>query len=247
MIQLITGLEFCLVPVVEVIMHVQTALKPLFSPAMPLERRITALTGTLAAVAFHCAMWRLGGAAALGGYGLATALWLHGLAVHDCFQHTFETLNSEDPNYKSGPGPRTAAYEQENTYSDLISVSAPWLNLLFLNFGYHNAHHAKANVPWYQLPAAHAALFGSDTKQARGVMCVCGGGSEGGDAPIHSLGPTRCPSQVFPMAELMGSWWRFRTRRVLDESYGFVERRGELFTDRAKAFVGSLGVSFLTV
>jgi fatty acid desaturase len=38
----------------------------------------------------------------------------------------------------------------------------PWLNLFTLNFGYHNAHHADMNVPWYRLPALHQKLTGND-------------------------------------------------------------------------------------
>ena len=39
----------------------------------------------------------------------------------------------------------------------------PWLNLLVLNFGYHNAHHQRASVPWYRLPAYHRSLYGEDS------------------------------------------------------------------------------------
>jgi len=34
---------------------------------------------------------------------------------------------------------RDRAYEQANTYSNVISLHHPWLNALVLNFGYHNA------------------------------------------------------------------------------------------------------------
>lgn len=49
------------------------------------------------------------------------------------------------------------------------------------------------------------------------------------------------------MAELAGSWFRFRTNRVLEASYGTVERSPVMFSGRARNFIGSLGVSFLTV
>jgi fatty acid desaturase len=65
----------------------------------------------------------------------------------DAFQHTYEAflpgvaLPKLDRNY-----------EQANTFSNLISYRYPWLNLLVLNFGYHNAHHEQMKCPWYSLP-----------------------------------------------------------------------------------------------
>ena len=43
-------------------------------------------------------------------------------------------------------------YEEDNTYSNLLSTRYPWLNLLVLNFCYHNVHHNKPSEPWYRLP-----------------------------------------------------------------------------------------------
>ncbi len=54
------------------------------------------------------------------------------------------------------------AWEQEHTYSNVISWRYEWPNWLVLNFGYHNAHHAKPTVPWFRLPALHRELFGDD-------------------------------------------------------------------------------------
>ena len=36
------------------------------------------------------------------------------------------------------------------------------LNLLVLNFCYHNAHHVKPTLPWYKLPALHRELYGDE-------------------------------------------------------------------------------------
>lgn len=67
--------------------------------------------------------------------------------------HTFEQFFVE-PDQPVPPSTlRTAAYEQGNTYSNLNSQRHRWLNLLLLNFCYHNAHHQRASVPWYRLPA----------------------------------------------------------------------------------------------
>jgi omega-6 fatty acid desaturase (delta-12 desaturase) len=44
----------------------------------------------------------------------------------------------------------------------VISFRYELPNWLVLNFGYHNAHHAKPTAPWYRLPALHRELFGDD-------------------------------------------------------------------------------------
>jgi fatty acid desaturase len=80
----------------------------------------------------------------------------------DVHQHTYTMRHSlEAPPEPPGPG-RDRHYEQRNTYSNLISRRWPWLNLLTLNFGYHNAHHERPTAPWYALPRLHEALHGTE-------------------------------------------------------------------------------------
>ncbi|MEA5514256.1 fatty acid desaturase [Nodularia sp. UHCC 0506] len=71
----------------------------------------------------------------------------------DAFQHTYQMFppGASPPKYNS-------LYEQENTFSILISRKYWWLNLLTLNFGYHNAHHARMRCPWYNLHKLDAEL-----------------------------------------------------------------------------------------
>jgi fatty acid desaturase len=107
---------------------------------------------------------------------------------------------------------RDRTYEQANTYSNLVSVAHPWLNLLLLNFPYHNAHHERPIVPWHDLPALHAQLFG--------------------EAYV----------QVIPMADLLKGYHRDRVKRVISDDYGTVGAG----PNRADAFLGAYGVSFLT-
>ncbi|MBE9207050.1 fatty acid desaturase [Nostoc sp. LEGE 06077] len=72
----------------------------------------------------------------------------------DTFQHTYEafppgaTLPKRDHNY-----------EQANTFSNLLSRRYFWLNLLLLNFGYHNTHHAVMTCPWHSLHQLDQELF----------------------------------------------------------------------------------------
>ena len=211
----ILALEYCFVPIVEMLMHLRTALYPLVAlrdPKIPSSRRVTAAVGTTAILALWGYLFSRGGLYAVALNAAATALLLHILSAHDAFQHTYIVLTGEDP---SGPGSRTAQYEEDNTFSNLISKDYPLLNLLSLNFGYHNAHHSKPMAAWYKLPAIHDALYASD------------GGSP----------------QVLPMSELVGTWVTNRVARAIDESYGTVGSG----PNRADTFIGSLGVSFLTV
>jgi fatty acid desaturase len=122
-------------------------------------------------------------------YFVSVLLVLHVLNFFDAFHHTFEQyfVDAEQPLPLQG---RDRAYEQDNTYSNLISVRLPWLNLLTLNFGYHNAHHQRASVPWYRLPAHHRSLYGDRS------------------------------TAVMPLAELMRTWRRNRVRRVASGDYG---------------------------
>ncbi|MGG6264724.1 fatty acid desaturase family protein [Leptolyngbya sp. AN03gr2] len=72
----------------------------------------------------------------------------------DCFQHTYEMFEIGTPLPK-----RDRAHEQANTFSNVVSLQHHWLNLLLLNFGYHNAHHELMKCPWYRLPDLDRALF----------------------------------------------------------------------------------------
>jgi fatty acid desaturase len=80
-------------------------------------------------------------------YFLSYVIMITILRWMDAFQHTYEAFSPGIPLPK-----RSNAEEQSNTYSNLLSRRYPWLNLLFLNFGYHNAHHALMKCPWHSLP-----------------------------------------------------------------------------------------------
>jgi len=75
----------------------------------------------------------------------------------DAFQHTYEVfpVGSDIPK-------RDRAHEQANTFSNVVSLRHGWLNLLLLNFGYHNAHHELMKCPWYSLHELDRDLFNGD-------------------------------------------------------------------------------------
>ncbi|KAJ8601871.1 hypothetical protein CTAYLR_002686 [Chrysophaeum taylorii] len=209
LIPIVLALEYCFVPAVETLIHLRIALYP------PQKRcSMTAACGSAVLVALWAFIWRKGGWPALGRHCLAAALLIHFLSIHDAFQHTFDVITPDDVNYVPGPGARTAEYEDKNTYSNLVSARYPAINLLSLNFGFHNAHHKKPMAPWYDLPEIHAKYYGVDTPQ------------------------------VLPFADIVHTWIHNRVRRVLEPDYGVVGTLGT--PGRADAFVGALGVSFLT-
>jgi fatty acid desaturase len=51
------------------------------------------------------------------------------------------------------------------TRSAVVHASAP-VRLLFLNNNLHHTHHAHPRVPWFQLPAVHAAIDGDAAAEA---------------------------------------------------------------------------------
>ncbi|BAZ44272.1 putative fatty acid desaturase [Chondrocystis sp. NIES-4102] len=75
------------------------------------------------------------------------------LRFGDAFQHTYEVFSSGEKLPK-----RDRAHEEAHTYSTLLSRNYSWLNVLLLNFGYHNAHHAVMKCPWHSLPELNKEL-----------------------------------------------------------------------------------------
>jgi fatty acid desaturase len=129
-------------------------------------------------------------------YLLAYIVFITLLRFADCFQHTYDAYpivgHTPIPNDKL----RDKAYEQDNTFSDVVGLHSPWLNLIWLNFGFHNAHHERPTAPWYRLPALHHELFDDDDPQ------------------------------VITVRELLRSFHRNRVRRVLAQDYGVVHPPG---------------------
>jgi fatty acid desaturase len=185
-------LEWCYVPATEVLMHAQVILRPFLQRSqrrhLPRVLAMLALRGGLLAL---LGLWSV---KALLLYFVAAALLLHVLNFFDAFHHTFEQF------FVAADQPLPARdhdrrYEQTNTYSNLVSIRHPWLNLLILNFCYHNAHHQRASVPWYRLPAYHRTLYG-----------------EAGPGDL-------------PLAALLRTWHRNRVLRVGCDAYGVSGQR----------------------
>jgi fatty acid desaturase len=189
----VLALEWAYMPAVELLMHAHVVARPFVDPARRADRgRVLAILA-LRGVAF--AVLAAVAPRALLLYGVAYLIMVTVLRFADAFQHTYDAYALPDGAPVPADTLRDKAYEQANTYSNLASLRWPWLNLLLLNFPYHNAHHEKPTAPWYRLPALHRDLYGN------------------------------APDQVVPMARLLRPFHRHRVARVLADDYGAVDPR----------------------
>ncbi len=180
-------LEWCFIPAAELLMHGQIILRPLFVASQ--RRHLPRVAGMIVVRCALLALLGLWSLKALLLYGIAVLLFLHVLNFFDAFHHTFEqfAVAADEP---VAPNDRDRAFEHANTYSNVISRRHPWLNLLILNFGYHNAHHHRASAPWYRLPSLHRDLYGER------------------------------PGGILPISQLWRTWAGNRVRRVYADDYG---------------------------
>lgn len=96
-------------------------------------------------------------------YVVAYLLMMHVLRFVDSVQHDYP-FNTTLFEYKTPPHKGDFEWEQAHTFSNPLSLRFPKFNWLILNFGYHNAHHADMNVPWYRLPQLHREMTGDDPR-----------------------------------------------------------------------------------
>lgn len=210
--QAVLALEWAYVPAVELLMRGFVIAAPFSSGTWAARWRLVAKLALRLAL-FAVLAWLSLKAVLL--YALAYLIFLQVLRFMDAFQHTYEVFASRSLAAAPVDPRRDLRYEYENTYSNLLAERWSWLNLLVLNFAYHNAHHVRPGEPWYRLPALHRSLYGE-----------------------------RRDAQVITCRELLGSFHRYRVTRILAANYGAVAAAG--VPDRARAFQGAVGVSFLT-
>jgi len=150
-------------------------------------------------------------------YAVAYMLMMHILRFMDALQHDYPyhaTLFER----AEAPNKGDSEWEQEHTFSVPLSLKYPWVNLLTLNFGYHNAHHYDMNVPFYRLPALHEELTQND------------------------------PERVIPFASQLKLYHRNRVMRVSNPQPGDYPKGDDyLQTARAgQGPIGGNAASFLT-
>lgn len=94
-------------------------------------------------------------------YAFAYLVMMHVLRFMDSVQHDYP-YNTTLFDYVKPPHKGDFEWEQRHTFSNPLSLRFPKLNWLTLNFGYHNAHHADMNLPWYRLPQLHFEMTGNN-------------------------------------------------------------------------------------
>ena len=180
--RLVEILEWAYIPAVDLLMHSLVLILPFKLPTRRHRRRRVVVQLLVRGSLF--AALAVVNPAILLAYPLGYMLFLHSIRFMDVHQHTYPVVMALDSREPKKGKAADRAFEQRNTYSNL-SIRHPWLNLLVLNFGYHNAHHLKPNLPWYDLPGLHREKFP--------------------DEDSHTL----------PLGELLRSYHRYRVERVL--------------------------------
>jgi omega-6 fatty acid desaturase (delta-12 desaturase) len=218
--KIVEVLEWLYVPATEFLMHAALVLAP-FIFEEKREQQLRVIGVILVRFSLLAAVFAYSPLAYLC-YLLAYWIFLTVLRFMDALQHNYGIVLASDNRSDRSRllkhrGDRQ--YEQSHTFSNVISTRYPWLNLVTLNFGYHNAHHARPTAPWHQLPKLHESLYG------RGA---------GGEKNF-----------IIPFAKLLSSFHSGRVARVFGDSMetegnGFIEN---LHDGRA---VGASGISFLT-
>ena len=198
--RMVNMLEWAYIPAVEAIMHALVLALP-FLQEQRRHLRTHVITVLVIRICLFALLFAWSPRVVLL-YPFAYLLFLTVMRFMDTHQHTYEVFETLDKERGEEARRFNAEYEQRNTFSNLVSERYPWLNLLTLNFGYHNAHHARPTTPWYRLPALHAELYGKDDKQ------------------------------VMPFHNLLRAFHRYRTQRVLNADEGdidVVKDRGKQF------------------
>lgn len=195
---MIKALEWAYIPALEILMHLLVMVLPFVKPEWHHKRLRLVTIILIRAPLFMLMAWISFKAWLL--YLLAYGIMLTALRFADAFQHTYDVFLASDIANTGGKVAdgklRDRAYEQTNTYSNLVSIKHPWLNLLLLNFAYHNAHHEAPLVPWHKLPALHQKMFGDTTQLP-----------------------------VIPMSKLLSAYHTHRITRLQSDNYGVINNQ----------------------
>ncbi len=186
---LLLGLEWCYFPALAFLSRLRAMFAPFYLRDRQHERLRVSLIFLIRSTLFSVLGWISLKALVL--YFVAYISMINILRFVDAFQHTYEVyaVGSDLPK-------RDRAHEQANTFSNIISQRYSWLNVLLLNFGYHNAHHELMKCPWYSLPELDKELYTGDE--------------------IHYI----------TLPELIGNYHRFRLSRIYSGQGSAVDAQG---------------------
>lgn len=190
LLNVVLFLEWAYIPAVEFIMRGYVMVLPFVDSTRAGGRKRILYVLILRLLFFAALAWI--SLKALVFYFIAYLIFITVLRFADCFQHTYDTFYISGEECVPRDQMRDRIYEQENTFSNLFSVHYPILNILLLNFSYHNAHHEKPGVPWYRLPSLHNELYGNDS------------------------------GNIIPMFRLLSVFHKYRVKRILSDGAGEV-------------------------
>jgi fatty acid desaturase len=210
-------LEWLYVPAIELLMHGVLVFAPFLFEEKKDQRLRTAKIilvrfGLLAVLFLYSPFAYLC-------YLIAYVIFLTILRFMDALQHNYDIIIGFDNDAELVKYRGDRDYEHTHTFSNPVSIRHPWLNLITLNFGYHNAHHSRPTTPWHELPKLHRALYGAQYE-------------------------SRAPF-IIPFRKQLASFHKSRVARVMGDDR---EAQGNLFACRLQdgSAVGANGVSFLT-
>ncbi len=187
-LKLINTLEWFYIPALEIMMHGLVLVLPFIKKSRK-KLRSRIITVLILRIAFFAVLASISLKILLL-YPVAYMLFLTVMRFMDVHQHTYDLYETLDQPSGDEVEQYDGAFEKRNTFSNVLSLKYPWLNLFVLNFSYHNVHHDKQMQPWYRLPVLHKKLYGNDE------------------------------TQVLSFVNLLKSYHRYRVQRVInsDES-----------------------------
>jgi len=218
-LRIVVALEWCYIPAHDLLMHGLMVFTSFVIPKRRSQRAHNLTSIVIRGGVYLALLVWVPKVAIL--YALAYLVMITILRFMDSLQHDYGyhlTLFSRAP----GPRKGDLAFEQEHTFSNPHSFRFERLNWLTLNFGFHNAHHARPTTGWWRLPALHRELFGDD------------------------------PENVIPLWPQLAVFHRHRVARVLEgsaeEESEAPEAWGRSFLEAAREgrVVGGNAASFLT-
>jgi fatty acid desaturase len=157
--RIVEALEWCYIPAVEILTHALSILAPFIVPSRQHQRkRVLKIIALRFLFFLILALWSWKIVLI---YSFSYLIFIRVLGFMDAFQHIYHVrLNLDEekvyPEFERD-------YEEAHTWSNLLSEKHPWLNLLVLNFCYHNVHHHRPAEPWYRLPLLHGNHYEEKT------------------------------------------------------------------------------------
>ncbi len=164
----IKALEFFYIPAHDMLMHWIMVFNSIYLPENN-DRKLSNLSMLLLRGLFFIALAWVDINLLLV-YIVAYIMMITVLRFMDSLQHDYPynlTLYSDEVPPRKGD----KQYEREHTYSNPLNPDRKYIDWLVLNFGFHNAHHERPTLAWYQLTDYHRQHFGQEYCIAFKTQC----------------------------------------------------------------------------